>query len=457
MRIPHLTLFEILKASTLALLAALLFSLGSASHPTSFAAYLSFSAIMVLQAIELFVPVFAESRSDLGRRTFLLRISILLQMILAGALVAATDGSGSIYELVYLLPIVSAATKLPGRDVVWVVGGSIVAMVGFIVTGEQLSASITRVKEFQDAVAAMVYFTMAGLLVFVFAKGEREQGERYRRLAETLAQRNAELKRAQLQLTERLDQVTKMEERLQQVSQMAALGEMAGQIAHEVRNPLGIISGAVDMLAARVTDPSTQRHIEVVLEETTRLNQAVEGVLRLGAPLRLRQEQVSLSDLLDGIVRATKAWSLPSCATLRMLASGEAVTVRGDHDLLHQALANLVRNAFQSMPSGGLVTITQVRSEDGTRVSLTVSDQGVGLASDDLQRLGEPFFTKRGGGIGLGFALAHRVVIEHGGTVQVTSTLGQGTSVTITLPVIEPNRAAALAGHDAGLAPVEAM
>ena len=108
-----------------------------------------------------------------------LRISILLQLIAASALVALTDGSGSIYELVYLLPIVSAASKLPWRDVAFVVGSAILAMLGFIVTGEELTASIHRVKAFQDAVAAIVYFTMAGILTFLFAKDERDQRLHY--------------------------------------------------------------------------------------------------------------------------------------------------------------------------------------------------------------------------------------------------------------------------------------
>ncbi len=113
--------------------------------------------------------------------------------------------------------------------------------------------------------AAIVYFTMAGLLVYFFAKGEREQRERYQALAATLAETNTELRQAQAELTERLTQVTKMEDRLQQVSQMAVLGEMAGQVAHEVRNPLGIIRGSVNMLAERVSDPAIQRHVAVLL------------------------------------------------------------------------------------------------------------------------------------------------------------------------------------------------
>lgn len=451
MSIHHLNLFEILKAATLILLAALLFSLGSASHPTSLAAYLSFSAIMVLQGLEMFAPVLSEKTNDIARRTVLLRISILVQLVLASVLVAVTDGSGSIYELVYLLPIISAATKLSGRDVVFVVLGATLAMIGFIMTGEQLTRSITRVKEFQDAVAAIVYFTMAGLLVYFFAKGEREQRERYQTLAAALAQTNDELRHAQMQLTERLTQVTKMEERLQQISRMAVLGEMAGQVAHEVRNPLGIIKGAVEMLATRITDPGTQRHIAVLLEETARLNKAVEGVLRLGSPLRIRQDAVNLSKLLESVVQVSSAWSLPERLNIRLVVPRPTVIVSGDFDLLHQALANLVRNACQAMPSGGMVTIEQYVDREDKTVSIAVVDHGVGIAEEDLKRLGDPFFTKRGGGVGLGFSLARRVVSEHGGSLNVTSTLGQGTTVTVSLPVsvdVQERQLAASSGRE---------
>ena len=435
MSIHLLNPFEILKAATLILLAVLLFSLGSATHPTSLAAYLAFFAIMVLQGLEMFAPVFSEKTVSLIRRRIFLRVSIFVQLALASVLVGVTDGSGSIYELVYLLPIISAATKLPGRDVVYVVSGSILAMIGYIVTGEQLTPSITHVKEFQDAVAAIVYFTMAGLLVHFFAKGEREQRERYQALAAALAQTNGELRQAQAQLTERLTQVTKMEERLQQISQMAVLGEMAGQVAHEIRNPLGIIKGSVEMLAARVTDPGTRRHIAVLLEETTRLNHAVEGVLRLGAPLRIRQETVNLSELLESVVQVLSAWSLPERLNIRLVAPRSAVVILGDFDLLHQAFTNLVRNACQAMPAGGVVTIEQHVDREDKTVSIAVVDHGVGIAEEDLKRLGDLFFTKRSGGVGLGFSLARRVVSEHGGSMHVTSTLGQGTTVTVSLPV----------------------
>lgn len=440
---PHrLNLFEIFKATTLGILAVLLFSVGSATRPTTIGAYLSFSAIMVLQGVEIFAPSLSSNVLDFEYRTLLLRLSILAQLILASFLVAVTDGSGSIYELVYLLPIVSAATKLPGRDVALVVGASVVAMIGFIVTGETLAPSVVHVKEFQDALSAIVYFTMAGLLVYFFAEGERNQRQMYQNLAAALTKSNGNLQATQAQLRERLDQVTKMEQRLQEISQMAVLGEVAGQIAHEIRNPLGIIRCSAEMLAARTKDSSTQRQIAVLLEETTRLNSAVEGVLRLGAPWKIKKALVNVAELLNSVVQLSSAWSLPPQVRIEIAAMSSAILLEGDYDLLHQAISNLVRNACQAMPSGGGVTISCAIPHDSLRLNISIIDEGVGMSDEDLKHLGEPFFTKRRGGVGLGFSFARRVIVEHGGELQVRSIEGRGTTVMISVPnsVYKPTR-----------------
>jgi signal transduction histidine kinase len=334
------------------------------------------------------------------------------------------------------LPIISAAVKLPGREVALVVGGSVMAMIGFIVTGEQLTASIVRVKAFQDSVAAVVYFTMAGLLTYFFAKSERDQRLQFQSLAATLIDTNAQLQETQTQLRDRLVEVTMMEERVQQFSQMAALGELAGQLAHEVRNPLGIIRGAAQMLVARVSDPAIYRHIAVLLEETDRLNKAVEGVLRLGTPLKMKFLRVDLVELLEGVTQVSSASSVPIGSSVSLRTPREPLWVRGDRDLLYQAFTNLVRNAFQAMPCGGTVSITADATPNEEYVVATIVDCGSGLSEQDVKRLGEPFFTKRSGGVGLGFSLARRVVLEHGGSVTVESILGQGTTVSVHLPTL---------------------
>jgi signal transduction histidine kinase len=431
----HLNLFEIFKATTLLMLAVLLVSVGSASHPTSLSAYLSFSGIMALQLAEVFAPLFWELTDISGWKSLALRISIFMQLLLASMLVAVTDGSGSIYELVYLLPIISAATKLTGRDVVLTVAAAVLAMGGFIISGEQLSPLATHVKEFQDAVSAMVYFTMAGLLVYFFSQSERQKREQLQSLADTLAQTNDELRHAQAQLTERLVQVTKMEERLQKVSQMEVLGELAGQVAHEIRNPLGIIRGAAEMLAGRITDISTSRHIKVLLEESDRVNKAVEGVLRLGGSLSLNKAPVQLSVLLKSVMEVSSTWPIAQRVEVRLASNLPDIVVVGDFDLLHQSLANLIRNACESMQNGGTVSVSYSRLAGGHMVNISIADNGIGLSKDELQRLGEPFYTKRKGGIGLGFSLAQKIIVRHGGTLQVTSEQGRGTTVTVSLLV----------------------
>ena len=425
-----------IKFSTLALLAILLISLGSFANQASLAAYLSFFAIILLQGIEFLFPISPEAGGAAHPWRFVvLRVSIVLQVLLASVLVAATGGSGSIYELIYLLPIVSAATMLPGREVAIVVGGAMAAMIGFIVTGTPLTVSIARVKDVQDAVASMVYFTMAGILIYFFTKNERDQRLHYQRMAATLAETNAELRRVQAELTERLAQLAHMEERVQRISQMAALGELAGQVAHEVRNPLGVIKGATEMLASRVSDPSTRRHIGVVLEEVDRLNKAVESILRLGTPLRLQTVRLTLQDLLKSVTQTATAWSADALHTVRLTVPPEPLWIQGDH-LLHHALTNLIHNAFQAMPTGGTVTITAQHDsgKDKDDVVVTIADTGVGLSAEDLKRLGEPFFTKRAGGVGLGFAFARRIISAHRGTLDVSSSLDHGTCVTIRLP-----------------------
>ena len=418
----------ILKVGTLTLLAILLLTLGSFVYHPSPGVYLSFFGMILLQGLELWFPPLSESKSvqRAGKwRLRLLRISILLQLALASVLVTGTGGSGSIYELVYLLPIVSAATRLPGREVALVLVGAIIAMLGFIVTGEELTASIARVKAFQDAVAATVYFTMAGILIYFFAKTERDQRLHYQMMATTLTDTNLEFRRVQMELTDRLAQLAHMEERLQRISQLAALGELTAQVAHEVRNPLGIIKGATEMLARRVSDPTTQRHIAVLLEETDRLNKAIDSVLRLGSPIRIQSTRLELHELLHAVVQTVMAGIDLTQFSVRLPITMPRSLIQGDGELLHHAFANLIRNALQAMPESGTVSVEIEASRAEGAHLVRIKDTGSGLSPEDLKRLGEPFFSRRPGGVGLGFALARRIVAAHGGTCEVTSMLGK--------------------------------
>ncbi|MEO8328253.1 MAG: ATP-binding protein, partial [Nitrospirota bacterium] len=282
--------------------------------------------------------------------------------------------------------------------------------------------------------------TIAGLLTYYFAKGERDQRIRQEILASTLEKTNEELQHTQRQLTNRLTEVAQMEERLQRITQMATLGEVAGQMAHEIRNPLGIIKGAATMLAKKTADPSIRQHISILLEEVTHLNTAVEGVLRLGAPLGMQTTKIDLGRLLQKVSQVSTAWAVPSQSVIHFSLPPKPCYVNGDDDLLHQAFTNLVRNGLQAMTNGkgGAMMIHMEASPSGDEIIATITDSGVGLSASDAIRLGEPFFSKRPGGIGLGFSLAKRIIKEHGGSIVLESEPGQGTSVFVHLPAYFP-------------------
>jgi signal transduction histidine kinase len=146
--------------------------------------------------------------------------------------------------------------------------------------------------------------------------------------------------------------------------------------------------------------------------------------------------RLDLVELLQGVAQVSSASSVPIGSSIKLTVPSGPLWIRGDRDLLYQAFTNLVRNAFQAMPAGGTVTITVESASNEGHVATTIADAGIGLSEEDVRRLGEPFFTKRPAGVGLGFSLARRVVSEHGGTVTVESILGQGTTVSIHLPVL---------------------
>ncbi|MDR4494875.1 MAG: nitrogen regulation protein NR(II) [Nitrospirales bacterium] len=439
-KVRSFTAFDILKVTTLVLLIGLLIFLGSATRSTSIFAYFALSMIVLLQIFEVLAPPFSVYKPNQRSRILFLRASIALQLLLASLLVAVTDGAGSIYELVFLLPIISAAAKLRGKDVIIVVGCAILSMVGFIIADMSDPPSPTETRELQDALAAIVYFTLAGLLTYYFAKAERDQRYRLELLTNTLTKTNDELQLTQQQLSDHLTEVAQMEERLQRITQMATLGEVAGQMAHEIRNPLGIIKGAANILAKKATDPSILQHLAVLQEEVNHLNTAVEGVLRLGTPLRIQSTTIDLVSLLKKIAQVSTAWAIPSQSVIHFPAPLKPCTVEGDYDLLHQAFTNLVRNGLQAMSksTGGALSIHMEPSPSEEEIIVTITDSGIGLSDLEASRLGEPFFTKRPGGIGLGFSLVKRIIKEHGGSIEVESEPGQGTSVLVHLPAHSP-------------------
>lgn len=231
-----------------------------------------------------------------------------------------------------------------------------------------------------------------------------------------------------------LTDMKKLEAELRLKDRMAAVGELSAGIAHEIRNPLAAIAGSVQVLkGSKSLTPQEQRLMSIVLKESERLNKSISDFLRFVRPQEKRALEydvaASLAETLDLLQNSPE---LHERHEIRREISPPSFHLIGDADQIRQVFWNLARNAVQAMPQGGVLTVRTSFDEDAYRI--TFSDNGRGMSPADLRRLFQPFRTNFPTGTGLGMAISYRIVQEHGGKIEVSSTEGAGSSITISLP-----------------------
>jgi two-component system, NtrC family, sensor histidine kinase PilS len=232
-----------------------------------------------------------------------------------------------------------------------------------------------------------------------------------------------------------LTEMKKLEDELRLKDRMAAVGELSAGIAHEIRNPLAAIAGSVQVLkGSQSLTPQEQRLMSIVLKESERLNKSISDFLRFVRPQEKRALEYDvaacLSETLDLLQNSSELHEKHEI--LRDIAPAPMHLV-GDADQIRQVFWNLARNAVQAMPHGGQLTV-RTAVEDGA-YRITFADNGRGMSAVDLSRLFQPFRTNFPTGTGLGMAISYRIVQEHGGKIEVTSTEGAGSAITVSLPV----------------------
>jgi two-component system sensor histidine kinase PilS (NtrC family) len=230
-----------------------------------------------------------------------------------------------------------------------------------------------------------------------------------------------------------LSEIKEEAERQRMQERMAAVGELAARMAHEIKNPLASISGSAQVLeSAGTLDEKDQRLLRILIDESRRLSGILDGFLEYTRPQRAAfgpcNVSAMLRDCVDLLVRSEEHRDDHRL----VLRVPENLNLRGEEHQLRQIIWNLSRNALQAMPDGGELEITAVRRNG--RVVLRWQDTGVGMTEEVRRQAFEPFVTTRPGGTGLGLAVVYAAVAEHGGTIAIDSTLGGGTVVTVELP-----------------------
>lgn len=231
--------------------------------------------------------------------------------------------------------------------------------------------------------------------------------------------------------------LSKTEAQLIRSEKLAALGQLAAGIAHEIRNPLTSINILIHSLASNLPSGDCRKEdLNVIEEEIHRINEIVDQFLRFAkpAPPHLQKEEII------SILQETLQLLRPQMEKQKIVVQREfqpLPLVLMDREQMKQVFLNLLLNAVQAMPNGGRLLLKGHIPEKDRWIKLSIQDSGFGIPREDMDRLFDPFFSTKEGGIGLGLSIAHRIIDQHQGKIEVESCPGKGTLFTVWLPIYD--------------------
>jgi len=243
------------------------------------------------------------------------------------------------------------------------------------------------------------------------------------------------------EMVERLKEKELLEKRLYEAEHLSKVGQLAAGIAHEIRNPLNYISLAIDHLKSELLPSCPEKGGELesiannIKEEVRKANYMVLNFMNYGRPLKLRLQQITYAELIDKAMPIMHDRLKEQRIEVIREIPADLPPMQVDPELMRNCLCNFITNGAQSMPEGGTITLGANLDREAGLLHLTFSDQGVGIEPQDLEKVFQPYFTTKEAGIGLGLAITERIVKEHGGTLEVKSSKGEGTTFTMFLPV----------------------
>src|SRR5208337_3269612 len=361
---------------------------------------------------------------DLSSRRY---YSVIIKILLATLLMMHTGdpagGINSSYYLIYFLPVMTAALFFEGTGtLIWTAVTSaaycsllIPALERYVLTPETAKELMLR----------NIFFFLAAVLVNPFVSESRRQAQRYRVLAEELAETNRRLEQAQ--------------EEARRSERLAALGQLTAGLAHEIRNPLAVIKGSAETLTRRLqsADPLTTEVAGYISSEVNRLNTIVTRFLNFARPLKLERRPARIPPLLDRALKvAYDRWPEAKVEVAQQY-SEDLPEINIDPDLCEQAFTNLVLNAYEAMTdTGGRLTVRAAAANSAGRrgVEVDIEDTGPGVPLELHEQIFNPFFTTKKEGVGLGLSLVSKIVDDHRGWIRISSEPGGGARFRVFLP-----------------------
>ncbi|NNG07748.1 MAG: PAS domain S-box protein, partial [Desulfobacteraceae bacterium] len=223
-----------------------------------------------------------------------------------------------------------------------------------------------------------------------------------------------------------------LERKLLQSERLAAVGQAAAHVAHEIKNPLMIIGGFSNQIGQRLEDEKDLQKLEMILDEVRRLEGLVANLGDFTKEYRLVKRHADINSVLADVLEIMSGVCSPEKYEFKKFLSSEVAEINCDPDKLKQVFINVISNGLEAMTDGGTISISTETLPDGIEVRIV--DQGSGIPEEDLEHIFEPFYTTRERGSGLGLSISYKIVEAHGGEIWADSSPGEGASFIIQLP-----------------------
>lgn len=351
--------------------------------------------------------------------------AVILKILLATLLIDHTGelGINSEYYPIYYLPVVTAAIYFgPIATLLWTAATALAycsflipALQEFELTGEGASVLAIRI----------LFFFVAAVLVNRFAIENRRRTRQYQELSETLEETNRQLRRAEAD--------ARRSERL------AALGQLSAGLAHEIRNPLGVIKGSAEMLSQKVQsdNPLAAELAGYIGSEVNRLNSLVARFLDFARPAHLELRYERVPEVVDRALEAARMQFPDSHIQVDRLYTEETPEIKLDSQLCERVFANLITNAYDAMGGrDGRLSVSIAPEAAGGKpgVGVTIEDTGPGVPAELREQIFNPFVTSKQNGVGLGLSIVAKIVDDHRGSIRLESENGAGARFHVFLP-----------------------
>lgn len=326
----------------------------------------------------------------------------------------------NVFQRLYYLPIIFAALSFGFS------GGLITALCSAICYLPHILLDWRRVPDYTaNQFAEIVVFLLAGSVTGILADRERKGRQE-------LEATNQQLGRIYSELQSSVEQVKRAD-------RLSAIGQLAAGLAHEVRNPLASIGGAIDILEKDSSGERRAEFLTVIKMECRRLDRLLSNLLDFARPRPPQLESVEVQSLIESVVGLTSHTASRASIDFRKDLTPALPVIQGDPEQLKQVILNLTLNAIQAMPQGGRITFSA--RKEGENILVQVADEGPGITEGEIDRIFDPFYTTKDTGTGLGLSVAYQILTQHRGRITARRNPDKGMTFSIWLPLTQPGPA----------------